>query len=115
NVRTRSAFHQRTLLEALGREDVALLAIGVVQQGDTRGAVGVVLNVCDLRGHAVLVVATEVDHAVRALVAPTLVAGGDTAGVVPTARLVQGAQEGLLGRGAGDFNEVRHAGAAASR
>jgi hypothetical protein len=44
------------LLQALRRQDVALLAIGEVQQRDPRGAVRVVLDVSDLRRHAVLVV-----------------------------------------------------------
>src|SRR5262249_31975573 len=49
---------QRALLQALGGEDVALLAVGVVQQRDARGAVRVVLDVSDLGRHAVLVMAT---------------------------------------------------------
>jgi hypothetical protein len=49
-------------------EDVALLAVLVVQQRDPRGAVGVVLDVRDLGRHAVLVVATEVDDPVGTLV-----------------------------------------------
>ena len=36
-------------------------------------------SMCDLGVDAVLVVATEVDHAVRALVATALVPGGDPA------------------------------------
>ena len=66
-------------LQPVRRDDVALLAVGVVQQRDPRGAVGVVLDVRDLGRHAVLVVATEVDDAVGALVAAALVAGGDPA------------------------------------
>jgi hypothetical protein len=37
-------------LQALRRDDVALLAVGVVQQRDARGAVGVVLDVATLAG-----------------------------------------------------------------
>ena len=44
------------LLQLVRREDVALLAVGVVQQRDARGAVRVVLDVRDLGRHAVLVV-----------------------------------------------------------
>src|SRR5690606_30771105 len=62
------------LLEMVRRDDVALVAVGVVQQRDASGAVGIVLDVSDLRRHAVLVVATEVDDAVGALVAATDVA-----------------------------------------
>ena len=59
-------------VEALGGQDVGLLAVGVVQQGDAAGAVGVVLDGRDLGGDAVLD-ALEVDHAVRTLVAATAV------------------------------------------
>src|SRR6202044_1234156 len=50
-------------LQAVWRQDVALLTVGVVQQRNTAGAVGVVLNGRDLRGNVVLV-ALEVDDAV---------------------------------------------------
>ena len=77
---------------ACRRDDVALLAVGVVQQRDARGAVRVVLDVRDLGRHAVLVVATEVDQPVGALVAATLVAGRDPAVVVAAALVVQRAR-----------------------
>src|SRR6266545_2963780 len=64
--------------EAGGRDDVALVAVGVVEQRDAGGAVGVVLDRGHACGHAVLVPA-EVDDPVALLVAPTLVAGGDAA------------------------------------
>ena len=92
--------------EVLGRDDVALLAVGVVQQRDARGAVGVVLDVRDLGRHAVLVVATEVDDAVGALVTATLVPGGDPALVVAAALLGQRARQRLLRRGPGHLDEV---------
>src|SRR5690606_880983 len=74
---------------ALRRDDVALLAVGVVQPRDARGAVRVVLDVRDLGRDAVLVVATEVDDAVGTLVTATLVPGGDPALVVAAALLGQ--------------------------
>src|SRR5439155_1389482 len=77
-------------------DDVALLAVGVVQQRDARGAVGVVLDVRDLRRHAVLVVATEVDDAVGALVTAALVTDGDPAVDVAAALAVQRLDERLL-------------------
>ena len=89
------------LLEVARRDDVALLAVGVVQQGDPRGAVGVVLDVSDLGRHAVLVVATEVDHAVGALVPATLVPGGDATGRVAAALVVQRTHQRLLRRRCG--------------
>src|SRR6185312_7583112 len=61
------------------RDDVALLAVRVVQQRDPAGAVRVVLDVRDLGRHTVLVVAPEVDQPVRPLVTAALVAGGHLA------------------------------------
>ena len=63
------------------RQDVALLAVDVVEQGDAGVAVRVVLDGGDLGGHAVLG-APEVDDAVAPLVATTTVTRGDaTVGV----------------------------------
>ena len=88
-----------------GREDVALLAVRVVQQGDAGRAVRVVLDRRDLGRHAVLV-ALEVDHAVAALVAAALVPGRDAPVVVAAALLGQRLQQRLLGRRRGDLREV---------
>src|SRR3954454_7358472 len=87
-------------------DDVALLAVGVVQQRDARGAVGVVLDVRDLRRHAVLVVATEVDDSVGALVTAALVTDGDPAVNVASALAVQRLDERLLRLGARNLDEV---------
>src|SRR3954470_16574072 len=67
------------LLQPGRRDDVALLAVRVVEQWDPRGAVRVVLDVRALGRHAVLVRPTEVDETVGALVTATLVASGDLA------------------------------------
>src|SRR5699024_4071616 len=103
------------LLEVGGREDVALLTVHVVQQGDTSSAVGVVLDVRDLGRNAVLVVTTEVDHAVGALVTTTLVTGGDTAMTVTPTLGVERTHQGLLRLRTRDLDEVAHAGAATTR
>src|SRR5207249_2270027 len=55
DVGLRAALHHVALLELLRGDDVALLAVGVVQQCDPAGAVGVVLDVRDLGRHPVLV------------------------------------------------------------
>ena len=63
--------------------NVALLAIGVVQQRDVRGAVGVVFDVSDLRWNPVLA-SLEVDLAIQPLGPATAVARGlAPAGVAP--------------------------------
>src|SRR5690606_5355240 len=103
------------LVQATRRENVALLAVRVVQERDARGAVGVVLDVRDLRRHAVLVVTTEVDHSVGALVATALVADGHTTGIVTAALAVQGTDQRLLRRGPRDLDEVGDAGATTAR
>jgi hypothetical protein len=95
----------RADLEALGRQDVRLLAVGVVQQCDAAGAVRVVLDGGDLGGHAVLD-ALEVDEAVLTLVAATAVAGGLATVDVATTGLLGGREERLLGRRLRDLREI---------
>src|SRR5690606_18094291 len=63
--RTADEFHARR--HALGRDDVATLAVHVAQQRQVRAAVRVVLDTLDLGRHAVLV-ATEIDLAIVLLV-----------------------------------------------
>jgi hypothetical protein len=66
------------LLELVRRDDVTLLAICIVQKRDVSGTVRVVLNVSNGSWNAILVVTTEVNHAVLALVATTDVTSSDT-------------------------------------
>src|SRR5690606_14494325 len=94
------------LAQFVRREDVALLAVGVVQQRDPGSAVRVVLDVSDLRRHAILVGATEVDDAEGALVSTADVARRDPAAGVATAALGERAHERLLGGGASHLDEV---------
>src|SRR5262249_53181463 len=95
DVGRRAAHHRVAHPKAGRREEVALLAVDIVQQGDAGRAVGVVLDGGDLRRDAVLL-ALEVDDSVAALVPAADVAGGDAAVVVATARLVDLPQEALL-------------------
>src|SRR4051812_28281913 len=91
--------------QAVRREDVALLAVDVVQQRDVRRAVRVVLDRGDLRRHAVLA-ALEVDLAVQPLGAAAAVAGGLAAVRVAPAALLEPLDEALLGLGLRDLREV---------
>src|SRR5262249_50795275 len=102
-------------LEPLGGQDVALLAVLVLQQGDAGRAVGVVLDGDD-RGPDVVLAALEVDDAVHPLVAAAAEARGDDALVVAPALLGLGLQQGLLrlALAVGDLGEVTHRGAAAA-
>ena len=92
-------------LHALRGEDVALLAVVVVEEQDPATAVRVVLEGSHLGRHAVLI-APEVDHPVLALVAATAVARRLAAVVVATtgAGLLLG--QGPLRRGLRDVREV---------
>src|SRR4051812_8371355 len=110
-----AGLHRGTLTQALRGDDVALLPVGVVQQRDPGGAVRVVLDVRDLGRYAVLVVATEVDDAVGALVTAALVPGGDPALVVAAALLRERAHQRLLRRRPRHLDEVGDRRAAAAR
>ena len=59
-------------IHALRSKDVCLLAVCVVQQSNTAGAVGVVFNCRNFGGDAIFV-ALEVDHAVLLFVSATAV------------------------------------------
>src|SRR5688572_12290523 len=85
--RLRARNDLRTRGNALGRDNVATLAVGVAQQCEKRAAVGIVLKTLDLRRNAVLV-ALEIDLSVQLLVATALVAHGDLAMHVAAAPLV---------------------------
>ena len=77
--RTRHELHAHR--DALGRDDVAALAVRVAQQGQVGAAVRIVFQALDLGRDAVLG-ALEIDDAVMLLVATALVAHGDMAVVV---------------------------------
>src|ERR671923_62078 len=99
-----------------GREDVRLRTVGVVEEGDVRRPVRVVLDRGHLRGDAVLD-ALEVDLAVAALVPAALMARRDAAGVVAAAPLLHRAGQALLRLALRDLFEggARHEAAARRR
>src|SRR5215469_13596656 len=103
-------------LRALGCQDVAPLAVQVLDEGDVAGAVRVVLEPLDDAGDAVLV-ALEVDDAVLLARAAALVARGDAAEVVAPAGLVlvRGellARPALVEVRAVDLDDIARAGSA---
>src|SRR5215218_1671837 len=106
--------HQVADLEAGRGQDVALLAVQIVEQGQAGGAVRVVLDRRHLGRHAILGPA-EVDDPVALLVAAALVPGGDApvdvAATLLRARCQQRILRGLLG----DLGEVGHRAAPPSR
>ena len=91
-------------LQALRREDIALLAVGVVQQSDARRAVRVVLDVRDLGRHAVLV-ALEIDDTIAPLVTAALMPRRDAAVAVAAAVLLERRHQRALGLAARDVLE----------
>src|SRR5215211_6136532 len=90
-----AAHHDGADRQVARREDVALLAVVVVEERYVRRAVGVVLYSRDRRGHPVLV-ALEIYEAVAPFVPAADVAGGDAALVVAPARLVDLGEQLLL-------------------
>src|SRR3954447_3489110 len=106
DVRARAGLDGVANLQASGRQDIALLAVGVVQQRDVGRAVRVVLDRGDLGRHAVLA-ALEVDLAVTALGAAAAMAGRDPAVRVAATALGDALDEGLLRLGPRDLLEVR--------
>ena len=115
DVGLRAGLNQVALLDAFRGDDVALLTVCVVEQGDACGTVRIVFDLGDARRHAVLVPTTEVDETVLALMATAAMAGGHTAVRVAAASLAFLAYERLLRRGAREVGEIRHGRVTAAR
>ena len=73
-----AAHHGLAYLKAVGRDDIGFGAVGVVQQGDACGAVGIILDALHHRGHPV-VVSLEVDQTQFSLMAASTVTCGEMA------------------------------------
>ena len=99
--RVDSAHDRLTDPQTVWREDVALLAIGVLDQRDVDGAVGIVLDRDDLGRHAVLG-ALEVDDPIQPLVAAAAMLGGDHAVMIAAVGAALADGERLLRLAAGE-------------
>src|SRR5205807_2555350 len=89
------AFDRVTDLQAQGRQDVALLAVLVMDERDAGAAVGVVLDGRDLARNTELV-SLEVDLPVQLPIAAALVPRGDAALIVAAGVGRQRLDEALL-------------------
>src|SRR6185436_6722675 len=105
DVRARTGDDRIARVQPLGREDVALLAVRVLQQRDARGPVRVVLDPGDARRNPELV-ALEIDAPVLPLVPAAHVAARDVAFVVAPARPLERLEQRLLRLRLRDFAEV---------
>ena len=81
-------------LQALRRQDVGELAVGVLDQRDEGGPVGIVLETLDRRRHVELAT-LEIDDAQAALVTAAHVVAGDAAVVVAAAGVALAAGQRL--------------------
>ncbi|AIY01718.1 hypothetical protein ART_2119 [Arthrobacter sp. PAMC 25486] len=115
DVSSRTGFYEVSLAELVRGDDVTLGAIDVVQEGNASGAVGIVFDLSNASVNAILVVTTEVNQAVLALVATTLVTSRDTTSVIAATLFGQGTDQRLLRRRPRDFCEVGNARAATAR
>ena len=88
-------------------QDVALLAVRVVQEREARRAVRVVLDGRNLRRNALLL-AAKIDRAVLLLVAAAAMPDGDLAVRVASARALLRLDERLLRRLLGDLALIEH-------
>ena len=82
-------------LQAVGSQDILLLAVGVLEQGDEGGAVGIVLD-GEYGGLHAFLLPLKIDDAVLLAVAAAPVADGDAAVAVAAGVLLQGSQQALL-------------------
>ena len=90
-----------TNLEALGTEDIALLAISIADEGDTGATVGVVLDSFYNSGNTVFV-ALEVNKAIELFVATADIAHGHLTLVVAATAFAFAVDKALFRLGSGD-------------
>src|SRR5690348_3586819 len=106
DVRLRAAHHPVADLQAVRREDVAFLAVHVMQQRDARRAVGVILNREDLRRNAELV-ALEINDTIALLHPAATMPGRDMTLIVAARAAVLLRDQRALRAGAGNLVKGR--------
>src|SRR6185369_14254822 len=89
----------------LGVQDVALLAVLVLHQRDTRRAIRIVLDLAN-RGRLAEAVALEIDDAVLPLVTTTDATHRDVAVIVTPAALLDRLEQRLLRRAPRDLRKI---------
>src|SRR5437764_7880731 len=106
DVRAGTGHHAVADVQALGRQDVALLAVAVMQQRDARGPVRIVFDARDARRNREFV-APEIDAPVLPLVPAAHIPARDVALVVAPACPLQRLEQRLLPLRLRDFGEGR--------
>ncbi len=105
NLGSCASHHRITNLEINRRHNVALLAIGIVQESEARCTVRVILDRRDFGGDITLI-ALEIDDADEAaMTAAAMTNGNPSIGVASTA-LAQWHEQGALRLGLGNFFKV---------
>src|ERR1035437_5480450 len=94
-------------LEAVGSQDVGLDAVGIVEQRDIGGAIGIVFEREDDGGNTVAV-ALEIDQAKAALVSAAAMTRGHAAAIVASAGALERDQQTFLGLFFGELGEIRN-------
>ena len=95
-----------TCSQSLGSDDIALGSLGVLEQCDISGSVGVVLDTNDRV--RVRILTLEVDDSVLDLVSAASVANGDSSVAVTARMLLLGYDQALFGSELGDLLERRN-------
>jgi len=101
-----AAPHGVAHFQAVGSEDVAFLAVLLLQQRDVSRTVGVVLDGLNGGVHADLV-PLEVDDTVFGAVSAAAMANGDAPVAVTAGFFLHGLQEALFGAAFGKAGEIR--------
>ena len=107
NVRAFAGLHRHPHFEANRMQDVALLAVGIVQQRQTRRTVRIILDGRDARRNSLLL-APEIDRAVLLLVPAAAMPDRDFAVGVASARALLRLDQRLLRRLLGDLALIEH-------